>query len=141
VETAALTILGGVSVYVIGQLLTKLFLEPVHELRLHVGQVADALLYFANIYYNANSNVVSGEERAEASRALRRTAAELVAHGQAVLWFSPFTVLRLIPSWRDIRDARRALMGLSNSFGNTNMREIDDLRRKVEKALRMRSSF
>jgi hypothetical protein len=135
-ETAAITILGGVTIYVVGQIITKLYIEPVHELRMQIGRVADTLLYFAHVYYNVNSDDVPLAARREMSLALRRSAAELAARSEAVMWHPP----GIVPSRRAVGDARKNLIGLSNSFGCT-YREIDDLRMNVKTALRMRSSF
>ncbi len=136
-ETATVTVLVGVVVYVAGQVITKLLLEPVHELRLQIGKVADALLYFANVYYNPKSNAYSSSELIEASHALRRSAAALVAHGQAVVLYQVFVAMRLIPSWKNLREAQGALIGLSSLSSD----ETDDLRKQVEAALGLRSSF
>ncbi len=52
VLTSVFTILGGVFVYVAGQLLTRFFIDPYHEYRKCVGEIADALIFYANIYSN-----------------------------------------------------------------------------------------
>ena len=43
--TSASTILGGVIVFVIGQLVSKFLIEPIHELRKAVGEVQFYLAY------------------------------------------------------------------------------------------------
>ena len=45
VQTAALTIVGGVLIYVIGQLLMKFLIEPFHEFRKLLGEIASLLTY------------------------------------------------------------------------------------------------
>jgi hypothetical protein len=141
-ETATLTILGGVSIYVIGQLVTKLFIEPVHELRLHIGRVAAGLVYWAHIYYSpASSHPEFRDRQLDASDALRTLAGELAARGQAIVWYPPFAWTRLIPTLEGLREARQALIALSSSSSDARVTEIDELRREVETGLRLRRNF
>jgi len=50
--TSAATIIGGVFVYTAGQVITRFFIDPYHEYRKVVGEIADALIYHANVYMN-----------------------------------------------------------------------------------------
>jgi hypothetical protein len=53
--TSGLTIAGGFLVYVFGQIATRFLIDPYHEYRKTVGEIADTLVYYANIYMNPGS--------------------------------------------------------------------------------------
>jgi len=50
--TSSLTVLGGVLIYIIGQIISLFFIEPIHEQKKIIGEVDDALGFYANIYCN-----------------------------------------------------------------------------------------
>lgn len=46
--TACITIIGGVVIYVVGQIILKFVIEPMHEQRLIVGEISDKLMFYGN---------------------------------------------------------------------------------------------
>lgn len=50
--TVFFTVLSGVSIFVIGQLIVKLVLDPVHDLKKIIGQISHTLIERANIIAN-----------------------------------------------------------------------------------------
>ena len=50
--TSSITIISGILIFVIGDFLKSLFVEPIHILRGLIGEIADSLVYHANIYSN-----------------------------------------------------------------------------------------
>ncbi len=46
--TSSLTILGGVTVFVVGQIAVKFIIEPLHEQSQLVGEITNSLIYYAN---------------------------------------------------------------------------------------------
>jgi hypothetical protein len=57
--TSGLTIVGGVFIFVFGQILSKFFIEPLHEQRKAIGAVGEALIFFQEVY---EKQLVAGEE-------------------------------------------------------------------------------
>ncbi|MCJ7635467.1 hypothetical protein MUP77_24145, partial [Candidatus Bathyarchaeota archaeon] len=53
VLTSSLTIFGGIVVLTMGQIITKFFIEPIHEQFRLIGEINDSLIYYANVYCNA----------------------------------------------------------------------------------------
>jgi hypothetical protein len=45
---AALTVLGGVFVFVVGQVIVKFFIEPFQERAKLLGEIAGSLIYYTN---------------------------------------------------------------------------------------------
>lgn len=110
--TFVLTILGGFLIFAAGQIFLKLFLDPVHEYRQLVGQIADNLIYYANIY--SSPSVSSDDVKEECHQAFRQRASELIAKANAILAWKLFEYFRLIPRKESIFLAHHALIGLSN---------------------------
>ena len=117
IPTFVLTIMGGVFVFVLGQISLKFFIEPIHELRSHIGKIADALIFYANVY--ANPGCTAEQEQRNASDELRKLASELMARTAVVPLYGFACLIRALPSLSDIRKAHRALIGLSNNVFRT----------------------
>lgn len=144
-----LTVIGGVAVFVIGQILVRFFIEPVHELRKAIGEVGDALIYYAHLYmqpkeiaaeaggWSAGSPLppVYGEDRGKASEALRQKASLIFIRANAVPKYSWFVRLRAIPSWESLMIGHKELINLSNSVSRGNPVVNAERRRIISEAL------
>ncbi len=112
--TSLLTIIGGVVIFVTGQLLLKFFIEPLHELRAHIGRIVHSLIYYGDII--SNPGCVRQEAAEAASLALRTLAGDLVAKTYVVPCYMIAHVLRLLPKKKNIFGTHTELIGLSNSL-------------------------
>ncbi len=72
--TTAATVLGGVAVFVFGQLVSRFFIEPVYEQRKTIGAIADTLLFFENLL--ADSTDAPTGAVAETAARFRQLASE-----------------------------------------------------------------
>src|SRR5688500_11232023 len=45
----ALTAVGGVTVFVIGQLVAKFLIEPIHEQKKLIGEIAGTIIFYSNV--------------------------------------------------------------------------------------------
>ena len=138
--TSSLTVVGGVLVLVVGRIIEKFLIEPVHEQSNVIGEIADSLIFYANLY--SNPGVGKPEEMDEASRALRQQASRLMARTHAVRCYWLMQLLRIVPKHRDTLRARENLMGLSNSIHRDDPRlpEVNNARRKqIEESLHIRT--
>jgi hypothetical protein len=131
--TSAFTILGGIVVLVIGQILLRFFIEPFFEHRKLIGEIADALIYYANVY--GNPGTCSEEVGKEASQSLRQKASLLRARTYAVPWYNFFVLLRLAPHRKSIEEAASNLIGLSNSVYRGDSSVNDERQKKIREAL------
>lgn len=114
--TSVLTIIGGVLIFVTGQILLKFFIEPVHQLRAHIGRITDSLIFYADVYFNPGLG--STEEAKKASRDLRKLASELMAKTNVVPCYCFWSLFRVVPRLSDISSTHLNLIGLSNGvFG------------------------
>lgn len=139
VVTAVLALL----IFVLTQSFLKLLLEPVQEQRRLIGEVAHALLFYANVIQLESVRVddergkrammvgARQEELEESRKALRGLAGRL----RASLWFIPFydvlASVGLVPKLADVLEASSALVGWSNSLSSDRHGEANRERRKV----------
>lgn len=112
--TAALTIIGSVIVFVIGEILSKFFIDPIKEQKALIGKVEDELTFYANVYCNPNIN--RGNRTVEAEDKIRQLSTLLRSKTQIIPCYSLWGKLRLIPTKKNINLAASELIGLSNSI-------------------------
>lgn len=111
--TVFLTVISGVLTLVIGQLVLKLLIEPVHEFKRTVADIALALIEYANVYANPVS--VNSEREAKASETLRKLSSRLNAQLYLIPYYPRIYNIFGLPSKDKVLDAAKELMGLSNS--------------------------
>ncbi len=134
--TSSLTIVGGVVVLVIGQFLTKFVVEPIHRQFALVGEIADALTFYANVYCNPGV----GEKKLmdEASTTLRKLASQLKAITLSIRLYSLWAKLRIVPMRSDVALVSSNLIGLSNGiYSSESALANDDRAKDIEKRLKL----
>jgi hypothetical protein len=109
------TVLSGVSVFVIGQLLVKFAIEPIHEYRKLCGEIADALIFYANVSAHYTDTGMPKELLDEAQRTYRRLAGQLYARAHVIRLYPVWSLVRLVPRRKDLAKASNNLIGLSNN--------------------------
>ncbi|WP_144157633.1 hypothetical protein [Paraburkholderia sp. BCC1885] len=82
IATSALTIFGSVIVYVVGQLVSKILIEPVHELKKSVGEVRFNLAFHAAAIRTPAAR--SEEWSQKAHEALLRSSCDLLARVEMI---------------------------------------------------------
>lgn len=141
VLTASITIAGGVIVYTIGHLFVAVFVEPIHRLRSLIGEIADSLVFYANVY--SNPGLGQKERMDEASETLRHQASQLRAREYSVPWYSLWSFMGLVREKAKIEEASAELIGLSNSVHRSEPNlGIQNYRRqeKIKELLGIKSS-
>lgn len=111
--TASLTVIGGIIVFTSGQLISKFTIEPLYNQKKVIGRIADLLIFYANVYSNPGTG--KPEHLKAASEETRKLASELVARTVAIPFYRLWNKLGLVHSLKDVREAQRNLIGLSNS--------------------------
>lgn len=131
--TSALTLTGGIILLVAGQVMIRFFIEPIHEQRKLIGEISDALIYYANLY--SSPGVGSQDKCDEASRVLRQKASLLRARTHAIPWYGLFTRLRIVKPRKSIETAASNLTGLSNSIHRGDPRTNHERRERISDSL------
>lgn len=107
-----LTILSGVIVFILGQLVLKLLIEPIQEFRKTVADIAHALIGYANIY--ANPGGVNNESEKKASEELRKLSSRLNAQMYLIPFYQIIAKIFRLPPKDKLVGAASDLIGLSN---------------------------
>ena len=123
----------GTLVIVLGQIIVKFFIDPVHDLYRLKGEIADTLIFYAREY--TNPGVLSKEHLDEAQAALRQRGCQLMSrmHGIPAYWAWQF--FHVVPRRTAVREAWDALVGLSNSVHEGDASQNVDRRQKIQRAL------
>jgi len=131
--TTFLTVFSGVTVYAISQVIIKFFIEPIHKQKELIGEIADALIFYANVY--SNPGTCSKQKNDEASDRLRQLASYLISKTHIIKWYKLFSWLKIVPKKEKILEAHKELIGLSNSVYSGRPLENHERRKKIEKYL------
>lgn len=76
--TVFFTVISGVLTYVLGQLVVKIVLDPVQDMKKTIGQIAHALIERANI--TSNPGVPAEDVIDETSKLFRQLSSQLQSH-------------------------------------------------------------
>jgi len=139
--TSSVTILGGLLVYVSGQLLSKFLIEPVHELKKTIGEVRFSLAFYAPIIHTPASR--NPERSQKAYEALMKSSCDLMARVNAIPSYSKLSNLSrgFLPPKQAILDSAVQLRVLStyvhetDSKANNTLDTIAKLVARIEKNL------
>lgn len=122
--TSVFTIMGGVIVFCITQIVLKFFIEPIQKLDMCRGEICDVLIFNRNIYLNPNT--FGKEKELEVSIEIRKLATKLLSINNMIRWNNFFSSLNLSIKEKNILEAHKALIGLSNSIGPVSPNEVQD---------------
>ena len=89
--TAALTILGGVLVFGIGQVILKVFIEPLVELRRSIGFVTGVFLRY-------QAKITNGRMNDEIQADLKTASSQLLVNSQAIPFYPVWAAVFRLPS-------------------------------------------
>ncbi len=136
IEKIILGAFGAVTVYVIGQILLKFFVEPVYDLRKEVGKVRFNLAFYATTIHNPTGR--TKELSNDAEKALMKSSCKLISQIHAVPLFNitRFLAFGVIPNKKSIEDAAVQLRALTTYLHQTGERASDYLEvigKRVEK--------
>ncbi|SRR5260221_134197 len=128
--TVFFTVLSGVITFVIGQLIVKLVLEPVQEMKRTIAQISHVLIERANVI--ANPGVPAKEILDETSQLLRKLSSQLHAHLYLVPCYKVISGIFYLPSKEKLLVASSALIGLSNSIYRADEKVYEVNAKRVE---------
>ena len=112
--TVFITVLSGVLTFVLGQLVVKILLDPVQDLRKTIGQISHTLVERANVI--SNPGVPTKEVMDETSDLLRKLSSQLHAHLFLIPSYNKTSVVFRLPSMESLLNASTNLIGLSNGI-------------------------
>lgn len=103
-----LTAVAGITVFVIGQIIQKLFIEPIQEHRRALGRVIYLLVYYQNWPHGLNFEI-----QKEAHLKLMDAASNLAATIRVIPFYRVLAFLKLVPDQNSIAKVNLALIALA----------------------------
>lgn len=129
-STVFLTVFSGVLTYIFGQLVLKLVIEPVQEMRRTIAIISHSLIEHANIIQNPG--VPSLEVTKETSAHLRKLSSQLQSHLYLVPSYKLTAWAFRLPKQDKVLAASTHLIGLSNSLYRASDRIYERNTKRVE---------
>jgi hypothetical protein len=132
IVTAALTILGGTIVYVVGQLFSKVFIDPLQNLRKAIGEMRFNLTFHASEIHTPANRTPEKSDRVR--DALLRNSCDLLAILQTVSFYRLASTFRMAPTQKSIEAVAVQLRGLSTYVHETGPKangELDVIARRI----------
>lgn len=133
--TSSLTAIAAIAVFVASQLLGKLVIEPVQDLKKLLGEIRHALVFHAQAVYTPVGDRVGEDKAAEA---FRKLACDLRSKVGSVPFYDRWAGVSrgFLPARKDAFEASQNLIGLSNSVHQVNRSENNHKRvSKIERLL------
>ncbi len=131
--TSSFTILGGIIIFITGQVVVRFLIEPIQEQYKVIGRIASSLLFYANVY--ANPGFVAKEFSDETTESLRRHASDLISSTRMIPLYRLWEVLGVSPKSEEIKQAFKDLIFLANSTHTGSTEWNIGARRRIEKSL------
>ncbi len=125
--TSSLTIIGGVIIYVLGQIIEKFFIKPIFDQKQIIGEIFDSLIFYANIYANPHMDGLKNSYD-EASKKFRQQSSLLLVKTNLIPGYNFFANLNITLKRDNILKAHTELVRLSNGVygvGNTGVQNAD----------------
>jgi hypothetical protein len=127
--TAALTLIGGLILFILSNIFLKLILEPVQEMKKVIGEIHEETIYYSNLYHNpliiepwVSKRKPTDEQTQnyrDGSEKLRRLSARLRATENVIPLYEVTRRLFALPSSSKVDEAARRLIFLHNSMYQT----------------------
>lgn len=130
--TSASTIIGGLFLFVIGQLLSKFLIEPIQELKKAIGEVRFNLAYYAPIIHTPISR--NQERSDEAYAAIMKNSCDLLTKADAIPFYRNLPCRWVLPI-KNIYEAAvdlRALTTYLHETGDKAESHIEEINRRVK---------
>ena len=108
----SLTIITGVTVFVLGQIVVKLVIEPVQEMKSTIAQISHALIELAQTY--TTPGVLPIEKSKEADAKFKSLSGRIQSHLYLIPWFTRTSRIFGLPKREKVITASQELNGLSN---------------------------
>lgn len=141
---AGFTTLLGFLVYVSGQIITAFYIEPIHDQRRVIGEIADAIIFYANKYHYYPlsifpSNLVRDDKTKDQkeiiSDSIRKLGTGLISKTHMIPLYEVFAFLHIVKPMKNILKAKKALIGLSNLVGSPDRNNQQKFEDEIRKSL------
>ncbi len=128
-------IISGVFVFVLGQIILKLFVEPWQMQRECIAKISNHLLMYSNVY--SNPGAISEKKTIEVSTQTRELASAFVASCYRIPAYKLISKLSMFPSIHVVKNIQRNLIGLSNSLYDGEGRHNSEMVEEIKSLLKI----
>jgi hypothetical protein len=124
--TSSLTVIGSIAVFVASQLLVKLVIEPIQEMKRVLGEIQHALLLHRQAIFTP---VGDRDAENKATEAFLKLACDLRSKLGSVPFYDNWATISrgFLPERKNAFEASKELIGLSNSMFQANRSEINHI--------------
>jgi hypothetical protein len=136
--TVITAVLSGVLVFVLGQFILRLIIEPLQEFAKIRGEVNYALIYYAN--FLSNPGLGNPKVLDEISDTLRKLSGRFMATANSIRLYDFLSQLHLVPIREDLIKSARELIFLSNSVHSSDGRSNSDAISNIMRYLKLTST-
>ncbi|MDP1681759.1 MAG: hypothetical protein Q8L39_08280 [Burkholderiales bacterium] len=127
------TVLAGVVVFVLGQLLLKMIIEPVQQLKRTMAEIANIFISYAYVIHNPN--VVKPELQQEVFEKLRELSGKLYGDMALIPLYSIVGKAFFLPSMKNVYQGAKNLIAIANwMYGKESGNQFDHIIRNVQSA-------
>ena len=140
-------ILAGLIIYILGEIIVKIVIDPVQELKRVIADTAFKLIHYSHVFklsaaadasQEASEKTVDREKLEQAADEYRKLASMLNAGLRLVPYYPFARVVFLLPKEADIIDARNELIEMSDEiFAAPKSFVIAERRKSIEKKLKV----
>jgi hypothetical protein len=127
----ALTAVAGILVFVVGQIIQKLFIEPIQEQRKSIGEVLYVLDYYCELTFTEGTDL---ETTKDASKYLRRATSDLYRNTATIPWYGFFAAIKMVPKRKIIESIQKEVSALTREINNDKLTEAHE---KVKSELKI----
>ena len=140
-------IIAGVIIYVLGEIIVKIIIDPVQELKRVIADIAFKLIHYSHVFKLSSAEGTSAEaaektisqDKLEQAADEYRKLASMLNAGFRLVPFYPFArIVFFLPKEADIIDARNELIEMSEEiFAAPKSFVIAERRKSIEKKLKV----
>lgn len=128
-----LTIISGVSIYVLGQITQTFIMKPIQDLKIVLGEISHKVKFHSNVITNSG---IKEQMINWSGGDMRDLSCQLESKYLIIPFNNFFGYLNIIPNRNDIREASKYLILLSNATGKKgfeikNANTIDKLKKHL----------
>lgn len=124
--TTFITVFSGTLVFVLGQIINKFFIEPIHNQSKVVGKIGYNLIFYSYIINNPGLSLdtMPQDVRQEAYQELRGLASEIMMRTYIIKGYCFFEKLKIVPRQNYISEVSSDLIGLANSILRSDIQSL-----------------
>ena len=127
------TILIGITIFVCGQIILKLVIEPVAQFKRTMADIAHTLIRYAHALHN--TNLIQDDLHRETYNRLRMLSGQLYGDMKLIPLYWLYRVIFFLPSKSNVYKAAKNLLAISNWMGGNNPRSRYAYNSKYSEAL------